>query len=147
MSLLETIKNDTTLLRKAKSKFALSIVTTLYGEAAMVGKGNGNRESTDAEVVKVVNEFIKNIQKTIVNPKVKLSETQIYNMEHEVEILSKYLPPQLTADELTAIITQLTSIDKCYSLPKDMGKIMKYLSTEYAGRFNGKVASDIIKRM
>ena len=144
MSLLETIKNDITLLRKAKSKFALSIVTTLYGEASMVGKSNGNRESTDAEVVQVVKKFIKNIQETLV--KVKLSEEKIYDMEYEVEILSKYLPQQLTAEELTVLITQLIS-DKCYSLPKDMGKVMKHLSTEYAGRFDGRVASDIIKRM
>ena len=67
-------------------------------------------------------------------------------MEYEVEILSKYLPQQLTAEELTVLITQLIS-DKCYSLPKDMGKVMKHLSTEYAGRFDGRVASDIIKRM
>jgi len=144
MSLLINIKNDIMLLRKAKSKFALSIVTTLCGEAAMVGKSKGNRESTDAEVVQVVKKFIKNIQETML--KVKLSESQIYDMEYEVEILSKYLPEQLTADELTTLITKLIS-DECYSLPKDMGKVMKHLSIEYAGRFDGKVASDIIKRM
>lgn len=147
MSKLEEIKSDITLLRKARSKFALSIVTTLYGEAAMVGKSKGNRESTDAEVVKMVGEFIKNIQKTLSNEKVKLSEGQIYDMEYEIDVLSKYMPQQLTAEELTTIITQLISIDKHYSLPKDMGKVMKYLSTEYAGRFDGKVASDLIKRM
>lgn len=144
MSLLEIIKNDITLLRKAKSRFALSIVTTLYGEASMVGKSNGNRESTDAEVVQIIKKFIKNIQETLT--KVKLSEARIYDMEHEVEILLKYLPEQLTANKLTVLITQLIS-DECYSLPKDMGKVMKHLSIEYAGRFDGKVASDIIKRM
>lgn len=146
MSLLEDIKNDIILLRKAKSKFALSIVTTLYGEAAMVGKSKGNRESTDAEVVQVVKKFIKNIQETMINPKVKLSEAQIYDMEYEVEVLLKYMPQQLTTGELTILITKLIS-DECYSLPKDMGKVMKHLSDNYAGKFDGKVASDMIKRM
>lgn len=132
------------LLRKAKSKFALSIVVTLCGEAAMVGKSDGNRESTDAEVVQVVKKFIKNIQETML--KVKLSEEQIYDMEYEVEILSKYLPQQLTEAEIKIIICKTIS-KHSYALPKDMGKVMKYLTTEYAGKIDGKVASNMLKRM
>lgn len=146
MSKLTDMKNDIMLLRKAKSKLALSIVTTLCGEAAMIGKSKGNRESTDIEVVQVVKKFIKNIQETMINPKVELSESQAYDMEYEIEVLSKYLPQQLTEAEIKTIICKAIS-KYSYALPRDMGKVMKHLSTEYAGRFDGKVASDIIKRM
>jgi len=59
MTLMEQIKTAQVTARKTGAQEA-SLLTTLLGEAAMVGK-NANRETTDQEVVAVVKKFVKNI--------------------------------------------------------------------------------------
>ncbi|NJO62626.1 MAG: GatB/YqeY domain-containing protein [Richelia sp. RM2_1_2] len=63
----------------------------------------------------------------------------------EENILSVYLPKQLSTDELSATISQLIE-DKKYGSIKDMGKLMSDLKAEFSGRYDGKVASELIKK-
>jgi hypothetical protein len=56
---MEQIKAKQIAARKSGSADA-GLLTTLLGEAAMVGK-NAGRETTDQEVVAVVKKFVKNI--------------------------------------------------------------------------------------
>jgi len=62
----------------------------------------------------------------------------------EVEILSGYLPTQLSETELReAILTISKDIDA--TTMKDMGKVMNGLKAKYAGMYDGKLASTLIK--
>ena len=65
--LLETINQDRNEARKMKYTATATLLTTLYSEAQMVGKNDGNRETTDAEVVAVIKKFVKNIDETLSN--------------------------------------------------------------------------------
>ena len=49
--LINQIKSDALEARKARQTNTATLLTTLYSEASMVGKNDGNRESTDAEVL------------------------------------------------------------------------------------------------
>ncbi len=62
----------------------------------------------------------------------------------EVLILETYLPKQLSEDQVKMLVAQLAE-DKKYTSIKDMGKIMNDLKVEYAGRYDGKLASNYIK--
>lgn len=64
--------------------------------------------------------------------------------EGEVVILEKYLPQQLTKDQLTGLVSSIIE-DYGYSSMKDMGKIMAALKETHAGQYDGKLASEIIK--
>ena len=65
--------------------------------------------------------------------------------EEELSILLSFLPAQLNPEELEAevvrIITQVGA-----STPKDLGKVMKTAMAELAGRANGKVVQEIVRR-
>ena len=63
MSLIQTIKTAQVAARKARDPSA-SLLTTLIGEAEMVGK-NAGREVTDQEVVATIKKFIKGIDETL----------------------------------------------------------------------------------
>lgn len=142
MILLKKIKNDQLTARKGRMKREAELLTTLYSEAAMVGKNANNRESTDAEVVQMVKKFIKGVNDTISS--VQLSETRQHELDKEIDLYGRYLPKQLTKDELDAIIEEQINAND-YTIPKDMGKIMKYLSGRYAGRYDGKITSELVK--
>ena len=50
MTLFSQIKADQLAARKAKDGLKATLLTTLIGELTAIGKNDGNREVTDAEV-------------------------------------------------------------------------------------------------
>lgn len=135
MSLIEIIKQDQLNARKEKLVIKSSILTTLIGEAEMVGKNDGNRQSTDEEVVKVIKKFIKNIDDTLN----VVSEGSVTSLIAERVILESYLPKQLTAEDIVRILSE-----NYPSNPPTKAVGMKFLKENYAGRYDGKLASQVI---
>ena len=143
MSLIETIRADQLQARKEKNSLKANILTTLIGEAVSIGKNDGNRETTDAEVIALVKKFIKNINETInivckhgVNVDAQIAE---------VVVLEKYVPKQLSEEDLRQVIISLKS--EISAGPKDMGKIMGLLKARYDGQYDGKMASTLAKEI
>ncbi|MNP15960.1 Yqey-like protein [compost metagenome] len=65
-------------------------------------------------------------------------------LKREIEILSKYLPEQLTEDEIRSLVVTAIEATGASSV-KDMGKVMQELRPKIAGKADGKLVSDIIK--
>lgn len=135
MSLIKQIKQDQLAARLGtKNPHAASLLTTLIGEAEMVGKNAGNRESTDAEVVAVIKKFIKNIDETLEVLKFS-SDGKVANLFEEKRVLEEYLPRQLSEYELKAIAVARSN----------MPDYMKYLKENHAGQYDGKLASQVAR--
>jgi uncharacterized protein len=62
----------------------------------------------------------------------------------ELEILLGFLPAQLDAAEIGALVAQAIAEAGVTSI-KDMGRVMKIVTPLTAGRADGKVVSDIVK--
>jgi len=136
MSLMNEIREKQIQARKEKSEFA-SLYTTLLGEAALVGKNAGNRETTDQEVIGVVKKFIKNIDEMLValTSRLDVNNVAISNAKFEKILLEQFLPKQLSEDELKDLATGRES------LPDSM----KYLKEHYPGLYDGKLSSAVAK--
>jgi uncharacterized protein len=61
----------------------------------------------------------------------------------EIKILEEFLPKQLSAPELETIITGL----KTNTPGLNVGAAMKLLKETYAGQYDGKLASEVVKRV
>lgn len=133
MSLLEQIKNDQITARKASEKTEASLLTTLIGEASAIGKNAGNRETTDAEVIAVIKKFIKNIDETVTALTDRNQDASQFITERNV--LERYLPKQLNEAELFKLAASQSS----------MPEFMKFLKENYAGQYDGKLASTVAK--
>jgi uncharacterized protein YqeY len=138
MSLLSVIRNDLDAARRNKDTRLLTLLTTLYSEAAMVGKTKRNGESTNEEVLAVTRKFKVGVEEIV---KIKGSNEFL---DFEISLYNKYLPELLTDIQLTEIINNLI-----YELPekspKAMGVIMGKLKSEYLGRYDGTIASKLVK--
>lgn len=139
MTLLAKIKTDQFAARKDGSdKIKISLLTTLYSEAANIGLNNGKRESTDDEVMKVIQKFVKNLNECITAGQQLGNDISLYLTEKS--ILEPYLPKQLTSAEIEAFVIEYV---------RDGGKpaAMKALKEQYAGQYDGGIASKVVDNL
>ncbi len=64
----------------------------------------------------------------------------------EAEIISKYLPAQLSESEIENIIRKIIEISGASSMA-DMGKVMGMANKELSGKADGKTISGIVKKI
>ena len=138
--ILEKIKTEQKQARLNRDKFRAQVLTTLMAEVQIVGK-NAQRETTDAEAIKVVTKFLKgaNETKTFCRP---LSE-QLFAIQDEIEIYNEFMPKQMTEAELTKAVQDFIGNN-----PNTiMGQVMQHLKAEYDGKYDGKMASKIVREL
>lgn len=141
MSLLAQLKKDSLLARKAADRVRGTMLSTLIGEAEMVGKNAANRESTDEEVQQTIRKFLKNNQEAL---GVIKDEERRAVLEQESAILTAYLPPLASDAEVQAFIAASVATLAERS-PKQMGVVMGALKARYGSDFDAKLASAWIK--
>ena len=139
--ILDEIKADNLSARKIKNKLVSSVLTTLIGEITMVGK-NRNRTTTDAETVAVIKKFKKGASENctlMADSGADSKELETYI--EEISIYDTYLPKLMTEDELQKAINQFI-----LEGGNNTGSIMKALKNKYDGKYDGKMASILIKK-
>ena len=147
MTLLETVKKAQLQARKDKKSDDASSLTTLIGEAEMIGKNDGNRLTTDAELVAVLKKFIKNIDETLnIVASDATKADRVAALTQEKTLLSTFLPKQLAEDELRVILAGFVAVLPEKN-PKAMGKVLASLKDGFAGQYDGALASKVTKEL
>ena len=116
MTLMDQIKADQVSARKQKMTAVASLLTTLIGEAEMVGKNAGNRAPTDAEVQAVIKKFIKNLDETIAvlgdaDPRTLAALGE----KSTLEIVVVYIPMVIITLELIKLRSHKDSLQSVFS--------------------------------
>jgi len=142
--LINQIKSDALIARKTRQTDTATLLTTLYSEAFMIGKNDGSRESTDIEVLQTIEKFVKNANE--VKDILVKNNKDASNVENEIEILNKYLPKKMSYEELGHIIRGIIKGLRKDKSPKLMGEVMGMLKILHGGEYDGKMASEIVKK-
>lgn len=66
--------------------------------------------------------------------------------EEEIAVIEKFLPKQLSAEELKAALAKIIA-DVGASSPADLGKVMGIASKQFAGKADGKTISAMVKEL
>ncbi len=143
MMLAERINNDLKDSMKNKDSFKLGVIRMIKG-AMQLEKKDPRAELTDEEVIKVISKQIKMRNDAIAEFEKANRQDLISQNEKEIEILNSYLPPRLSDEEINKILDDTFSLVNPTS-SKDMGKIMKEVSSKVAGRADMSVVSALIK--
>jgi uncharacterized protein YqeY len=138
MTLINTIKEKTLAARKARNMAQAGLFQTLYGDISIIGKNDGNRETTDAEALTVVIKFIKGLNEMLLYPNSDERKEALYN---ELEWLSELMPEMLTTARLRSMIQGMavTGMTKA--------QIMKYLKEHHTGQYDGKEAAKLVSEV
>ena len=141
--LAERINNYLKECMKNKDSFKLSVIRMIKG-AMQLEKKDPRAELTDDEMIKVISKQIKMRNDAINEFKKADRQDLISQNEKEIEILNSYLPPKLSDEEVNKILDEAFSLVNPTS-SKDMGKIMKEVSSKVAGRADMSVVSTLIR--
>lgn len=132
------IKTDQLQFRKEKDSVRSKVLTTLIGELQTTAINSGTKEISDTMCLEKIKKFMdanKEMQA------IKFTEDLVI----EAEVLTKYLPQQLSEDELTAVIVNFITDEGLEKSPKNIGKVMGYLKKSYPSKYDGEIASSIVK--
>ncbi len=147
MSLETTINQDIKTAMLAKDETSLRSLRAIKSALllAKTEKGAATEITEDAEI-KVLQKLVKQRKESSEIYKSQ-NRNDLYQIEiDEIEVIEKYLPKQLSQEELNTYIKGL--IEKLnVSSVKEMGKIMGVANKELSGKADGKVISETIKAL
>ena len=137
------ILEDLKTAMKNRDKETLAVIRMVKG-AIQMEELNAKRELTDEEVITVISKQIKTRKESIAEFVKGKREDLVQKTEAEIKILEKYLPAQLTKEEVLDMIDKAIDEVKPESM-KDMGKLMQILKPKLTGRYDMSEVSKIIK--
>jgi len=147
MSLEQKIMSELKTAMLAKDEKALRSLRAIKAAIllAKTSEGGGGELKEDDEV--------KLLQKLVKQRKDSLEIFQQQNRtdlatkeQEEIEIIEKFLPKQLSAEELRSEVAAIIS-EVGASSPADMGKVMGAATKKLAGKADGKTISALVKEL
>lgn len=139
----ERIVNDLKEAMKAQDKELLAVIRMVKG-AISLEEINTKKELTDDEVISIIAKQIKTRKESIEDFKKGNRQDLIDQTNREIEILSKYMPEQLSLEEVNKIIDEIFDIVKPSSMA-DMGKLMSAAKEKLNGRADMSYVSKTIR--
>lgn len=147
MDLFEQINNDIKAAMLAHETVKLAALRGVKKEflEAKTSK-NANGEMSDETAVKILQKMVKQRKESAAifteQNRADLAENELA----EAGFIEAYLPKQLSPEEIEAEVRKIMEQTGAASM-KDMGKVMGAASKALAGKADGKVISDIVKKL
>ena len=138
MAILEEIKDDLKGAMRAGEKQRVGALRLVLSELQKAAK-----EGSEDELSVLRRERKRRLEAAKAfrdGGRVDLAEGE----EAEGELISSYLPAELSEDELKAIVEQAVS-DTGATSPKDTGAVMKHAMAAAGGRADGKRVSELVR--
>jgi uncharacterized protein YqeY len=146
MSLEEKINADIKTAMLAKDKESLNALRAVKSALLLLKTEKNAGNITEDVELKTLQKLVKQRKESAEMYKTQNRE-DLYNEEiFQMGIISKYLPEQMSDDEITAVIKRLIEQENIADI-KGMGKLMGLASKELAGKAENKVISDIVKSL
>ncbi|QRP43800.1 GatB/YqeY domain-containing protein [Amycolatopsis sp. FDAARGOS 1241] len=145
-TLKQTLHDDLTTAIKARDQLRsatlrLTLSAIGYEETA----GDTHRELADDEVRKIITREVKK-RRDAADAFAKAGRAESADRERaEAEVLTAYLPAQLSDEELTSLVTEAVAATGASGMA-GMGAVMKAVQPKIAGRAEGSRVAAEVKR-
>lgn len=141
--MLEKFQQDMIKAMKEKNKEELSVLRMAKGAMDKI-RIDQKKEVYDQLLIEVIAKEIKSRNDSIAEFKKGGREDLVSKTENEIDILKRYLPEQLSEEEVDKIIDE-AFVELSPQGMKDMGKVMSMVSPKVKGCFDMGVVSSKIK--
>lgn len=142
--MLEEINNDLKTAMKEHGSFKLSVIRMLKS-ALQLEQIAKKHELDDSEVASVIKKQVK-LRKDSISEYEKYGKVDsVKDLEKEIEILSSYLPEEMSKEEIEKFVDEVIAEINPESI-KEMGKVMKRLNEVLANKnADMSLASSLVK--
>lgn len=145
MDLKDQILLDITGALKKKETAKLSILRYLHAQIKDAEIEKRNQKLTDQEVINLINSQIKKLKESLVLFEQGQRQDLVDKTQTEIEILSSYLPKQISDEELDQEIEQISAANP--NLPHP-GALISLAVKKLAGQAdNQRIAQAVNKRL
>ena len=145
MALEQQIQEDIKAAMKAKDAVAMAATRAIKGEILLFKtSGAGVGDVTDGDILKMIQKLIKQRRESAEQYAAAGRQELADNELAEAAVMEKYLPKQLSAEEVRAKIQEIIAQVGATSI-KDMGKVMGAANKALAGLSDGRTISGIVK--
>ena len=146
MSLKNQIKEDMKSAMKAGEKDRLKVVRLIMAAIKQVEVDTRN-ELDDAGVLAVLEKMVKQRRDSVEQFEKGGREDLAAIERAEIDVIQAYLPEQLSADEIAALVDEVIAATGAESI-RDMGKVMGQIKAKAAGRADmGAVGATVKERL
>ncbi|MFT6687689.1 MAG: hypothetical protein ACJAX7_000691 [Saprospiraceae bacterium] len=144
MSLQTQIMDAMKVAMKAKNSGALNALRAVKSELLLAQTSGTGTELTEADEIKILQKLVKQRKESASIFTEQNREDLAQPEIEQAAIIEKFLPEQLSEEEVIAIIDAIIEQTGANSM-KDMGKVMGMTNTKVAGKADGKTISTILK--
>ncbi|MFM5404747.1 GatB/YqeY domain-containing protein [Aeromonas veronii] len=146
MSLKDQLKDQQKLAMLAKDKARLGAIRLLMAEIKQ-REVDTRIELNDEDILAVVTKMVKQRRDSISQFEAAGRQDLADKESAEIVVLQEFLPQQLTADEIAALIEQAIT-ESGAAVMADMGKVMAFLKPKIQGRADvGAVSAQVKTRL
>ena len=147
MTLFDQISEDIKAAMKARDKVRLETLRNIKKVFLEAKTAPGANDTLlDADALKIIAKLAKQGKEKAVTytqaGRQDLADAELA----QVEVLESYLPKQLSFEEIEAEVKKIIAEVGASSM-KDMGRVMGTASKQLAGKADGRVISEIVKRL
>ena len=145
MSTKVQLEQDIIDAMRAKQQTKLNALRFLKNAIQLVEK-NELRELDEEDVQKVVSKQVKDRKESIKMFEQGGRADLVQKETDELEIIEKYLPPQIAESAIESIVSQAISTLAATSM-QDKGKVMGYCMKQFQGNVDGTLVNDIVTKL
>ena len=147
MAALNNLTTEIKEAMKAKNVLALEALRAIKSAVLLIkSEAGASEELTEGQEIKLLQKLVKQRRDSATifreQNRVDLAEPE----EAQAEIIAKFLPEQLSEEEVKSLIEVIISQTGATSM-KDMGKVMGMVSKQLAGKADGKTISTLVKHL
>jgi uncharacterized protein YqeY len=146
MSIFDKINEDIKAAMKAREKEKLEALRAVKAAFIIAKTETGATEIPAEKEIQIVQKLVKQRRDSAEIYK-EQNRMDLYEPENfQAEIISQYLPEQLSEDKIKLILAEIVKEQNASGM-KDMGKVMGIANAKLAGKADGKTISILIKTM
>ncbi len=139
----ETNQETMKTAMKSGDKPLVQFTRTLH--AAIRKKEVDDRvDMTDPDIIKLIGSMLKQREESISQFRAGGREDLVASEEAEAKYLRQFMPAQMSADEIKVLVQKAVQESQAKDI-KDLGKVMKVLQPQVAGKADGKLVNQLVK--
>ncbi len=143
--LKEKLMEDLKEAMKEKEVLKKNVVQMIRAAILQVEKDK-QIELNDDQILEIIAKEAKKRKDSLSDYEKSGRQDLIDQVKQEIEIISEYLPKQLSKEEITNIVKEVIA-ETGATTTKDMGKVMKIAKERIGTRADGKDISDAVKKI